>query len=203
MKNLLFIVATVVISLALSQPGVSATKDQDISGGKGTFSVELTKSLNSKKLKEGDQVEAKLTRGITLPNGVIATRGAKVIGHVTQAKARSKGDSESTLGISFDTVTVSRGEEMSLSGVVQAAAPNPDIETGSGGLADAYNSLAEMTEKNASAPSGQSTPTLDDQSRGVLGIKNLKLADGVFTSAAKEVRLDSGTRMLLSVSTAK
>jgi hypothetical protein len=204
MKNLLFFFATTVLGLVISQSGVSATKNQDSHAEQGTFTVELTKSLDSKKVKEGDPVEAKLTGGITFSNGAIAARGAKVIGHVTQAKARSKNDSESTLEISFDKVTGSGGEETSISGTVLAAAPSPDVQTGSAGLADGYSGLAEITTRNTSiGPSGQSTPTLNDQSRGVLGINNLKLTDGVFTSTAKQVKLDSGTRILLSVSMAK
>ena len=204
MKSLLFIFATAVLGLVISQPSVSATKNQDSRAEQGTFTVELTKTLDSKKVKEGDLVEAKLTGGITFPNGTIAARGAKVIGHVTQAKARSRNDSESALEISFDKVTSAGGEETSISGTVLAAAPSPDIQTGSGGLADGYSGLAEMTTRNTSiGPSGQSTPLLNDQSRGVLGINNLKLADGVFTSTAKQVKLDSGTRILLGVAMAK
>ncbi len=203
MKNLLFVFAVTAFGLAISQPGAGATKNQDTTAGNGTFSVELTKTLDSKKLKDGDPVEVKLTGSVTLPDGTNAVRGAKVIGHVTQAKARSKKDSESTLGISFDKVAVSGGQEALISGVVLAATPGPDVETGSRGLADGYSSLGEMAETNTAVSAGQSTPTLSDRSRGVLGIRNLKLTDGVFTSTGKEVRLDSGTRMLLSVSTAK
>jgi len=204
MKNLLFTLAITVLGLAVSQPGVSATKNQDISAGKETFSVELTRNLDSRKLKQGDQVEAKLTARISLPNGTTAARGAKVIGHVNEAKVRSNSDSESRLEITFDKVSISNGEERLISGTVLAAAPRPDVETAAGGLADGYNGMAEMIERGVTiAPSGQSTPTLNDQSRGALGMKNLKLTDGVFTSTAKEVRLDSGTRMLLSVSMTK
>jgi hypothetical protein len=44
---------------------------------------------------------------------------------------------------------------------------------------------------------------LTEESTGVLGIKNLELSsDGTLTSTNKEIKLDSGTRMLLKASTA-
>jgi hypothetical protein len=167
----------------------------------GAFTVELTKDLNSKKLKEGDPVEAKLTGSITLPNGSVVPRGARVTGHVTQAKARSNHDSDSALGIVFDKIAWSGNEGTSVKGVVEAAAPNPNAQTGDAGLADGYNNLKDVTTKSVAAPPpSQQVPVLNSDSKGVLGMKNLQLNDSVFTSSGKEVKLDSGTRMLLDVS---
>lgn len=216
MKRLLVVALFVGLTVSLSM-GMTANSGQAAAQSStaqstatheahGTFSVALTKDLDSKKLKEGDQVSAKLTGGITLPSGAVVPRGAQVIGHVTQAKARSKHDSDSTLGITFDKIALSGGETVAIQGMVLAAAPNPDLQNGAGaGLADGYNNLKDVTTKGAmSAPSNQApTPLLTDDSRGVLGVKNLKLDDGVFTTTGKEVKLDEGTRMLLSVSMAK
>jgi hypothetical protein len=170
--------------------------------GHGTFSVELVKPLDSKKLKVGDPVEAKLTGGITLPSGATVPKGARVTGHVTQAKARSKSDSESALGISFDKVEWSGNEGVSIKGTIQAVAPNPNADRTTGGYIDYGPSLREATTNPGPPDAGKpSTPTLNDRSTGVLGIKNMQLGpDGVLTSSGKEVRLDSGTRMMLNVS---
>jgi hypothetical protein len=166
----------------------------------GTFTVELVKSLDSKKLKEGDPVEAKLTGGITLPNGATVPRGAKVLGHVIEAKARSKSDSESSLGISFEKIAWQGGEDMPIHGVIQAVAPNPNEEITTGDYIG-YGGLNETTEKPAKPDTRRGpVPILNDNSQGVLGIKNLQLGpDSVLTSPGKEVKLDSGTRMLLNV----
>ncbi len=168
----------------------------------GTFTVELLKPLDSRKLKQGDPVEAKLTGGITLPSGAQVPRGARVIGHITEARARSKSDSESALGISFDKIVWSGNESLAIQGTLQAVAPNPngDITTG-GSAVDYGNSLKMETTNNSSAPNMQSSPVplLNDDSTGVLGFKNMKLADGVITSTGKDLKLDSGTRMLLNV----
>lgn len=190
------------------QSGQAATqsptaKSLAAAGKQGVFTVELTKALDAKKVKEGDEVEAKLTGGITLPGGATVPTGAKVIGHVTRAKARTKSDSESALGIVFDKIVLGKGQETPIKGVLQAVAPNPnrDVTTG-GGPVDYGVSLRMDTTNNASAPDTRRgpVPILNDESTGVLGFKNMELGpDGVLTSKTKDVKLDSGTRMLLNV----
>jgi len=140
-------------------------------------------------------------RGITLPNGTPVARGTNIVGHVTVATARSKGGSDSTLGIVFDKIARSGGEDMPINGVVQAAAPNPNADLGTGGGVD-YGTSMKAAGAAPQNPDMSRSPVkpLNEQSVGVLGIKNLQLGpDGVFTSSGKEVKLDSGTRILLNV----
>jgi len=168
----------------------------------GTFTVELLKPLDSKKLKQGDPVEAKLTGSITLPSGAQVPAGTKLVGHVTQASARGKGESESSLGFVFDQIARPGGEDTPIKGVLQAVAPNPnsDVTTGNNGV-DYGNTL-----RSAMAPAGANggdvshPPLLTEDSTGVLGFKNMKMdSNGVLTSTAKELKLDAGTRLLLNV----
>jgi len=204
----LFLALTVSLSTGMTADEQAATQsytaqDAATSQAHGTFSVELAKSLDSKKLKEGDEVQAKLTGSITLPSGATAPRGSMVIGHVTVAKARSQHDSESTLGIVFDKIMVGKGEEVPIKGVIQAVAPNPDAEVATGGGGIGYGDLKQATTMQSgmdtrSAP----VPVLNDQSTGVLGFKNMTLKDGVITSTNKAIRFDSGTRFMLNVSMA-
>ena len=87
--------------------------------------VELSKSLNAKKLQPGDRVTAKVIQAVVVNGKVVIPRGSKLVGNVTETKARSKGDPESRLGIIFAKVTVKNGAELSLDAVVQALAPAP------------------------------------------------------------------------------
>ena len=48
------------------------------------------------------------------------------MGHVTAAKARSKGDPESQLTLAFDKLNVANGKQLSVKGAVQAVFPPPD-----------------------------------------------------------------------------
>ena len=164
------------------------------------LTVELAKSLDSKKLKPGDEVDAKVAAAIHTADGMTIPRGSKVIGRVTEAKSRSKGDAESALGIVFDRITRPGGEATPIDGVIQAVAPN--LNSGaepSGGVN--YFGLSETTEKLAlPTQPGQSIPILNEESRGVLGIKNLQLgSNGVLISSGKEVKLDGGAQILLDV----
>lgn len=152
---------------------------------RGMMQVELMKTLDSKKLKPGDKVQAKLVGPVTLPNGQIIPLDTEVVGHVTQATARSKG-----------------AEENSIIGVLQAVGPDPDLVTTNLTSVEYDNNLASTLVRNGGANilPAQSLPMLNDQSAGVVGLKNLKLnSKRVLTSSNKELRLDSGTRLMLIV----
>src|SRR5258708_1204460 len=92
--------------------------------GSGTnIQAELTKSLDAKKAKAGDEVTAKVTQDVKSSGQVVIHKGSKLIGHVTEAKARSKEDSESRLGLAFDRAVLKNGEQVALGAAVQALAP--------------------------------------------------------------------------------
>ena len=159
----------------------------------------LGSSLDSKKLKTGDEVILKTSANLSLQDGSTIPRGTKVVGHVTEAKARSKGDAASSLAIAFDKLDLPGGKTMVISGVIQAVGPNPsDAVPGGGGVG--YTDVAEATYSPSVSVAARSVPLLNNQSVGVVGIKNLQLAaDGVLTSDSKSVKLDSGMQMLLQV----
>src|ERR1019366_7440730 len=151
--------------------------------GHGVMPVELTKSLDSKKLKEGDPVTGRIAADLRMKDGTAIPRGSKVTGHVTEAKARSKGE-------------------------IQAVAPNPNAGTQDTGVPARMASAGEGTSAGTSMPPPPSTPTsqqtgrpiLNAQSKGVLGIHNLQLGENsVLISTGKNVSLDSGTQLMLQV----
>src|SRR5260370_20528704 len=92
--------------------------------GSGTnIQAELTKSLDAKKAKAGDEVTAKVTQDVRSNGQVVIHKGSKLVGHVTEVKARSKEDSESRLGLAFDRAVLKNGEQVVLGAAVQALAP--------------------------------------------------------------------------------
>ena len=104
-----------------------------------TIQAELSKSLDAKKAKEGQEVIARTTQDVLNGGKIVIPRGSKMIGHVTQAKARAKGEgnSESSLGIAFDRAELKHGRQVPLHAVIQAlAAPQvaamPDTSIGMG-----------------------------------------------------------------------
>jgi hypothetical protein len=164
----------------------------------GVLIVELTKPLNSKNVKPGATVEATVR---VRQNGMSIPRSSKVVGHVTEVKSRSKGDTETTLRIVFDTITPPGGASPTpIRGMIKAVAPNPnsDVNTGGGGIS--YNDLKISAVASGPSQTHPPTPLLNEQSTGVVGIKNLQLAsDGVLTSDGKEIKLETGTQILLNV----
>jgi len=200
--------------------------------------AELNSSVDSRKVKVGEKVEAHTTEAVKYGGKVIVPKGAKLEGHVTEATARSKGDSGSTLAIQFDKAIAKKGEEISLNVAILAiAAPQSDFSGGSPGpgsdpMGGLGASAAGGSPMGASRPQNPTPETpgypgeaagaplgstigangstqLTASSRGVYGLKELKLMAAssstglktVITSSGKNVRLASGTRLLLLAQT--
>ena len=177
----------------------------------GIMPAELTKSLDSKKLKEGDPVEARITAELHMRDGETIPRGSKLTGHVTEAKARSKGDPQAALGITFDKLTTPNGKDMAGKAVLRAvgpslsSGPNPPGERGPSpgiGMMAHEEGGSGTTPRPTSVSEGPqpSGPVLNGQSKGVVGIRNLELEENsVLLSSGKEVKLDSGTQLIVQV----
>lgn len=174
---------------------------------RGSFPIMLPKGIDSKKLKDGDTVICQTAAPLSTSVGIIPS-GSKVVGHVTQAKARSKGDPESTLGLAFDKIEYKKGKEAPMKATLQAVGPSVGDSSGPstgaagpghlGGRGDtSFGTTAPPTPSNM-VPGPKPIPILTPTSEGVLGIKNLEMnKDGVLTSPNKEVKLDSGMQLLI------
>jgi len=72
--------------------------------------VQLTKTVDAKKAKQGDEVHAKVTMDLKTNTGeVIVPKDTEVVGHVTEAQARNKEQKESQLAIVFDRADMKSG----------------------------------------------------------------------------------------------
>jgi|SRR5437773_257998 len=113
-----------------SQASVQAGQTQAQASGNASVSTSASvqngqvnsSPVDSKKCKPGDPVNARTTEAVKSEGKTVIPKGAKVVGHVTQASARAKGESESALGIVFDRAILKRGEEIPLSVGIQAIA---------------------------------------------------------------------------------
>jgi hypothetical protein len=83
--------------------------------------AELSKSVDAKKAKSGDPVVAKVSQDLLSNGQIVIPRGAKVMGHVTEAQGGKKGES-SSLGIAFDKIIMKDGKEVPLQATIQAMA---------------------------------------------------------------------------------
>ena len=84
--------------------------------------VELAKSLDARKIKANDKIEAKTVMDMLSHGQIVIPRNTKIIGHVTEAKAHSKQSPDSMVGITFDHVLMKDGRELPLQASVQAVA---------------------------------------------------------------------------------
>jgi hypothetical protein len=92
--------------------------------------VELTKGIDAKKAKTGDEVVAKVTQDMKTTNGeVLVPKDTKVVGRVTEAQPRSKEQKESEIGIAFDHAVMKNGSEMQLPMSIQAIIGREIIRT--------------------------------------------------------------------------
>ncbi len=87
-----------------------------------TIEAALSSPVDARKNKEGDQVVARTTQAVKSDGQVVIPKGSRLVGHVTQAKAKAKGESQSALGIVFDRAVLKNGQEVPLHVVIQALA---------------------------------------------------------------------------------
>jgi hypothetical protein len=105
------------------------------------FNAALSSPIDSKKCKPGDEVTARATEAAKSEGKTVIPKGSKLVGHVTQASARAKGESESSLGIVFDKAILKNGEEIPLNAGIQAIAAAQSSVAGTGGDFDSVGSL--------------------------------------------------------------
>jgi len=89
----------------------------------------LSKSIDAKKAKQGEAIEAHVTENTEQNGNILIPRGAKLEGHVTQVSARSNGDSASSVAITFDKALLKKGGEIPLNVSVQAIAISQSAAT--------------------------------------------------------------------------
>src|ERR1700682_1875469 len=163
--------------------------------------VQLTRTIDAKKAKTGDEVVAKVTQDLKTNSGeVIVAKDTKILGHVTEAQAHSKEQKESQVGIAFDRTVTKNGNEMQLPMSIQAiigpqnnpagesneAAPSNSAPTAtpSGGYSGRSAGMSGSAPSPAPSPSPgtSNTPTdaqssarapITAQTQGVVGISNL------------------------------
>jgi hypothetical protein len=227
----------------------AAAGESSASLAEGTeISAALTKPVDASKARPGDEISARATKDIRTDGQVVVPRGSKLVGRVTQARAR--GDTTSQLGIVFDRAVLKDGRTVALIGAVTAlAAARAAGSAGSaggygagnaggsaagsaggiagnvggavGGVAGATGSATTGVGGAIGGAAGAATRStgsvggldvagdLQSGSRGVFGIRDLEIASAakggaqgsVISSAGRNVRLESGTQMLIVAGT--
>jgi len=143
---------------ASGSASAQATTGHDSLADGTTFHSTLTSSLDAKKSKPGDKVEARTTEAVKQNGRVVLPKGTRLEGHVTQVQARSKDESQSTLGIAFDRAILKNGQEMPLHVGIQA-------------LADSRGSAQSSMGDDAEMMPAPSAPSMGGGSMGGVGAR--------------------------------
>ena len=141
------------------KPGDAQTSSSShLNSGTTTVQAELTKPLDARKNKPGDEVIAKTTQDVKSDGKVVLPKGSRIAGKVTHAQARAKGQQESQLGIAFDHAILKDGNQIPVSFAIQAISSSQS--TASAAMADD----SAMMEGNAGGMASAS-----GSNRGLVG----------------------------------
>jgi hypothetical protein len=133
------------------------------SATQGDLSIvaQISKDLNTRKLKVGDKVSAKVIQDALVRGRILVPRDSKLVGHVAEVVSPSKDDPESRLAVVFDRIELSGGKTSLIHGVIQAIGrplPDPALETIMGSSSSPY--AGGQNGRPVNTPAGQSnTPT--------------------------------------------
>jgi len=179
-----------------SAEGAAAAMTDDASAGiaQGTeIDATLSKPVDARKAKVGDEVTATLTQDIKSDGQVVVKKGAKLIGRVAAAQPLKRGkgsadaDVASKLGIVFEKAVLKNGREVPLNASVQAlAAANTyassginDAHAGLGAAGGGAGSMRSGGGGLAGGLAGGATGTVG----GIAGSAGGVVNSGVRTSA--------------------
>lgn len=178
--------------------------------------LELSKTVDAKKAKVGDQVTAVLLADVLSHGKIAVHRDSRVIGHVTEAQAYTKDNPESRLGIVFDKVIARHKEEIDFNAMLLAIRPAPQIqiETLAPPPMPGRNQAgSQQPELHYPMPSGASgklnamrTRELDDAYNSPTDFRHtamegfsLEPSSGVVVSIKRTVKLEGRVRLELRV----
>jgi hypothetical protein len=142
-------------STSSSTPTPASTGNGSASISDGTkIDATLATSLDAKRSKPGDEVEARAANDVKQDGKVVLKRGTHLVGHVTQAQARASGQAHSQLGIVFDHAVLKNGQEVPFSASIQALASAQSATTALTGADDFMASGGGMGAVQGSARAG-------------------------------------------------
>jgi hypothetical protein len=99
-------------------------------------------------------VTARTTENVKEGGKTVLPKGTKLVGHVTQASARAKGDAESALAITFDRAILKSGQEVPLNVAIQAMA---SAQTAASTMDSGVDTMASGSAADSGMTAGRGT----------------------------------------------
>jgi hypothetical protein len=113
----------------------------------------LAGSLDARKSKAGDRVEARTAQDVKQDGKVVLKKGTTLIGHVTQAQAHTSEQTQSQLGIAFDHAMMN-GQAVPFNATIQALAASQSSAAAAVGSDDVMMSGGTMGAASGAAHGG-------------------------------------------------
>lgn len=213
MKSLLgsFAILTVVFLLRAGAQKPAFSDDDEVIHP-SPFPVEITKALDVKKLKVGDEVPGVLERDALQAGRLVAAAGSMIQGHITEILVVSSGRPASRMQITFDKIVTKDGREfhLRLPTIIQALAPDKHdlsrrnvyatgsvIMTGDASTGGSLEPASEGSKRSSAAR------VLTSEARGVIYLQDLTLEGSpngtVIVGNHKDVKLGYGTQVLIGM----
>jgi len=188
--------------------------------------LELSKTLDAKKAKPGDEARGSLLADVLSHGKVVLRQDAKLVGHITEVQAFSKDKPESRLGVVFDKVIGKGGQQTVFNSVLMGISPAPrlKVDAMAGPAPPGINPAGgPLPERHYPTPRAATTPTppsyrdpfsrserdqvraggsdIDMQPTDIEGLTLAPTADGnrVVVSFKNNVKLETGVRLALRV----
>lgn len=170
MMKYLSLVPVAIFSLALhGQTGNPIGGTVQSGAAAAPVSAELTKRIDVKKAKVGDEVDVKTTSNAKLPNGTDLPKGTKLIGKVTDVHAKSNTDKSSHLAFDIDHAVTKDGHELPVrAAVTSVLAPAQSVDSammsgggaGGGATSGGGGGMSGSSGGSAPAPASSNAPMI-------------------------------------------
>jgi hypothetical protein len=112
------------------QASASAAQATDVS-------AQLSKKIDSKDAKVGDEVVAKTTSDARLADGTKLPKGSRLVGHVTEVEAKSHDNHDSHLAFAFDHAVMKDGRDIPIHAMMRSISA-PASTASAGGSDDLF-----------------------------------------------------------------
>jgi hypothetical protein len=117
-----FIAVLLVAAVAFGQSNAPAAPSTQQANNR--IFAELDHLTHAKRVKSGDTVTAHLLAPAKLPDGTELPKGTKLVGTITDLKAKADKEGPSKMGLLFTTVAPKNGKETTVSMVLITVAPH-------------------------------------------------------------------------------
>ena len=193
---------------AQTQATAAPSADTLKMAGGTAFLAKLVTPIAVSKAKDDDLVEAETTQDVKQGHDVLLKKGSTLIGHVQSVQPPTADSPQVHVVIAFDRVKPKNGEGLQCNLVIQALAPESDMESRS--LAEETGTGLKGAMRTAGV-TGHSAATrgnvnrLTSDSTGVIDMQGLQLGERiaqgkhytVLASSLKDAALKKGTQLVM------